>query len=180
MVPILIQVADKNRHNSDGQEMASRDLFEDVRHSEVEHQAASSPPDFSRIASAALNLAILFSDDDSLPLRFRRHRSSSSRIRQAKKDSELEKRFKAHVKSWHCAINTMLAKLDRRQAWRFIQLTPLVDSETRSVTDNKDFCDFIAYLILRRDKEECCPDELGALALLPVAFQREVEKHIRP
>jgi hypothetical protein len=31
----------------------------------------------------------------------------------------LEKRFRANVKSWAALIETMLSKIDNRQAWRF-------------------------------------------------------------
>jgi hypothetical protein len=58
-------------------------------------------------------------------------------------------------------------------------LSPQFDGTVNRVTENKDFCNFVDYLILRRDKEKCGPEELGGLALLSVAFQREVEKRIQ-
>ncbi len=72
----------------------------------------------------------------------------------------------------------MLAKIAESQAWRFITLSPKFNATFNKVTDNEDFCNFVDYMILRRDKEQCGPDELGGLALLSVAFQREVEKRI--
>ena len=57
-------------------------------------------------------------------------------------------------------------------------LAPQIDGDITKVTDNADFCDFIDYLILRRDKENCDADELGGLAQLSTAFQREVEKRL--
>lgn len=90
----------------------------------------------------------------------------------------MEKRFKANVESWRKLIETMLTKVDESQAWRFINLRPRVADTTSTVTDNSDFCEFIDYMILRRDKELCGPDELGGLSFLSVALQREAEKRI--
>ena len=70
----------------------------------------------------------------------------------------------------------MLTKIDNVQAWRFINLSPEIGPTVRRVTDCRDFLDFTDYLILRRDKENCGADELGNLALLSVAFQREIER----
>jgi hypothetical protein len=72
----------------------------------------------------------------------------------------------------------MISKIDQEQAWRFIHLLPQIEPEITTLTENKDFCDLNAYLVLRRDIELCDSDELGGLALLSVAFQREIEKRI--
>ena len=132
-----------------------------------------------RITLAAHKLALYFTEDTDLPARYRRLADPSRKVRKAKEDSEIEKRFKANVDSWRRLIDTMLAKIDETQAWRFINLSPQFDATIDRVTANKDFCDFVDYLILRRDKEQCDPDELGGLALLSVAFQREVERQIQ-
>jgi len=94
-------------------------------------------------------------------------------------DSEIEKRFKVNVQVWRSLIETMLAKLKHDQAWRFVDLCPQVDGPIETIADNRDFCAFTDYLILRRDKEKCDSDELGSLAQLSVAFQRQVEKRIK-
>lgn len=75
-------------------------------------------------------------------------------------------------------METMLAKLDHGQAWRFIDLSPKCEEGMVKLTDCRDFCDFTDYLILRRDKEQCDADELGGLAQLSVVFQRQLEKQI--
>ena len=90
----------------------------------------------------------------------------------------MELRFKANVGKWTQLIETMLAKIDQRQAWRFVNLSPRINSTMRQLTDCSDFCDFTDYLILRRDVENCSADELGGLAALCVAFQREIEKSL--
>jgi hypothetical protein len=73
----------------------------------------------------------------------------------------------------------MLSKIDENQAWRFISLSPNINGAIAKVTDNQDFCDFIDYLVLRRDIEQCGDDELGGIAILSVSFQREVEKYLQ-
>lgn len=140
-------------------------------------QASTSAHD--RIDLAAHKLAVYFTEDTDLPARYRRLTDPSRKIRKVKQDSEIENRFKANVESWGRLIHTMLAKIDDSQAWRFINLSPQFEGTVNRVTENKDFCDFVDYLILRRDKEKCGPEELGGLALLSVAFQREVEKRIQ-
>jgi hypothetical protein len=128
-----------------------------------------------KVKIAAQRLAIRFTEDADLPVRYRRA-SSSANSRKVKKDSEVELRFKADVKKWTQLIETMLVKINNRQAWRFINLSPEIDQTIQKLTDCKDFCDFVDYLILRRDREKCSADELGGLAMLSVAFQREIEK----
>ncbi len=132
-----------------------------------------------RVTLACHRLAVEFTEEDQLPVRYRKRGDSTRKPREPKKDSEIEKRFKATVQSWRSLIETMLAKLEQDQAWRFIDLRPQFDGgKLKSVAENPDFCAFNDYLILRRDKENCEPDELGGLAQLSVAFQREVEKRI--
>jgi hypothetical protein len=130
------------------------------------------------IAIAAHRLAVQFTEDQLLPTRYRKTADSDQRKRKSKKDSGVDKRFRANVQTWRTLIETMLGKLQAAQAWRFINLAPQVDTDLAKVTDNADLCDFIDYLILRRDKENCNADELGGLAQLSTAFQREVEKQL--
>lgn len=136
-------------------------------------------PSNDRIAAAAHKLALRFTEDADLPARFRRKTDSSVKPRKIKEDSDIEKRFRSNVDSWARLIETMIAKIDHAQAWRFVHLLPEIGSPITTITQNKDFCDFIDYLILRRDTEKCEADELGGLALLSVAFQREIEKRIQ-
>lgn len=130
------------------------------------------------IEIAAYRLAVQFTEDQLLPTRYRKTADSDQKKRKPKEDSEVEKRFRTNVQAWRTLIETMLGKLQAEQAWRFINLAPQVDGALAKVTDNADFCDFIDYLILRRDKENCDADELGGLAQLSTAFQREVEKRL--
>lgn len=132
-----------------------------------------------RVATAAHKLALRFTEDAELPARFRRQTDSSVKPRRFKEDSDIEIRFRANVDSWARLIETMISKIDQAQAWRFIHLRPQIDGAITKLTQNKDFCDFIDYLILRRDTELCESDELGGLALLSVAFQREIEKRLQ-
>lgn len=140
-------------------------------------QASLSADD--RIDFAAHKLAVHFTEETDLPARYRRLTDPSRKKAKVKEGSEIEKRFKANVESWGRLIHTMLVKIDESQAWRFINLSPQFDGTISRVTENKDFCDFVDYLILRRDQEQCGPDELGGLALLSVAFQQQVERRLQ-
>ncbi len=148
------------------------DLFADTKRP----KAAADTHDSIEIA--AHRLAVQFTEDELLPTRYRKTADSDQRKRKPKQGSEVEKRFRANVQAWRTLIETMLSKLEAAQAWRFINLAPQIDGDLAKVTDNADFCDFIDYLILRRDTKNCDADELGGLAQLSTAFQREVEKRI--
>jgi hypothetical protein len=130
----------------------------DMQPRSMQESGRSSTNEDNRVAIAAHRLAIYFTDEANLPVRFRKSPSSA----QPRK------------------IETMLAKISNRLAWRLIKLSPEMYPTVWKVTDCKDFCDFVDYLILRRDTEKCGADELGGLALLSTAFQREIEKRIQP
>jgi hypothetical protein len=135
-------------------------------------------PAVDPISLASHRLAVEFTEDNQLPTRYRKRADSAQKKRKSKEDSEVEERFKANVRAWRSLIETMLTKLEARQTWRFINLTPEIHGDMAKVTDNADFCDFIDYLSLRRDKENCSTDELGCLAQLSKAFQQQVDKYI--
>jgi hypothetical protein len=105
----------------------------------------------SRIAVAAHQLTVRFTDEVDLPTRFRRQKNATGKQRKINEESDIEKCFRNKVDSWANLIETIL-------------------------TQNKDFCDLINYLILRRDTDKCESEELGGLALLSVAFQKEIER----
>jgi hypothetical protein len=130
-----------------------------------------------KIAVAACRLAIHFADEADLPVRYRKS-SRPAKSRKIKDDEKLETRFKANVKAWTEVIETMLSKIDNQQAWRFIDLSPEIPPTVKKLTDSKDFCDFLEYLGMRRDKEKCSADELGGLTLLLMPFQRKIEERI--
>ena len=129
-----------------------------------------------RIKAAALRLAVRLTEEIELPARYKQSSKPSTKPRRIKKDAEIEERFQANVKCWEELIGIMLSKINNQQAWRFIDVAPEVIPEVQKLTDCKDFQDFIDYLILRRDKEECGTDELGNLAMLSVVFQRQIEE----
>jgi hypothetical protein len=132
-----------------------------------------------QVAAAAHRLAVKFTEDIDLPARYRIHPAASRKTRKARKDSGIERRFRATVQGWTLLIETMISKIDQSQAWRFINSTPQFEEKPPlKLTENRDFCDFLDYLILRRDKERCEADELGFLALLLGAFQNKVEESI--
>lgn len=149
------------------------------------HKGASGD---SRIELAAHRLAVDFTEDANLPTRFRKTSSTKSKKikrnavgpKTPKKDSKVEQRFRTNVGLWRQLIETMIGKIGAEQTWRFVDLSPKVDSTVHILTDCRDFCDFMDYLMLRRDKEDCSDDELGSLTMLSVAFQREIERRIQP
>lgn len=148
-----------------------------IQSGSIQKDSRNSADGDTKVTIAAQRLAIRFTEDADLPVRYR-NASSAASSSKVKKDSEVELRFKADVKKWTQLIETMLATIDNRQAWRFINLSPEIDPTVRQLIDCKDFCDFVDYLILRRDKEKCSVDELGGLAMLSVAFQHKIEKYI--
>ena len=131
----------------------------------------------NQIDIAASRLAISFADDSDIPTRFK---SKSDKQKKINPDSSNEIRFKEDIAQWKNLITIMLDKLDSGIAWRFLNISPNPDDISKSVAYQKDFCDFVDYLVLRRDKENCDADELGRLAMLSGAFQRELEKKLNP
>jgi hypothetical protein len=132
-----------------------------------------------RLTIAAHRLAVYFSDDQDLPARYRKATDLAAKPRKVKEDALIEQRFKANVKSWTDLMETMLTRIDNEQAWRFLDLSPAIPSSVRKLTDCDDFRAFLDYLILRRDKEECCPDELGGICRLLGSFQRKIEERLQ-
>ena len=159
--------------------MGTRDLLQEEDRPQTltqHHGDASTEADTVTVASH--RLAVRFAEETQLPARYRRLSDPSRKVSKVKEDSEVEKRFKANVESWRQLIETMLAKIDEGQAWRFINVCPTVANTITRVTDNSDFCEFKDYMIPRRDKEQSGPDELGGLSFLSVALQREIEKQL--
>ncbi len=156
--------------------IGAKDLL-NMQSGSISDGSRNSAHDNTKVVIAAHRLAVNFTEEASLPLRFRKS-PASAKSRKIKEDSEVEKSFKANVVLWTQLIETMLAKISNPQAWRFIDLSPEIPPTVRNLTDCKDFCNFVGYLILRRDEEKCSADELGGLALLSTTFQREIEKRI--
>ena len=154
--------------------MTFNELFEDTGRVDTSLEE-------QRINIASHRLAVMFAEDDKLPSRYRKNTAKRHKKRnrtRAKKDSDIDKRFKSNVKAWKMLISKMLKKIDQEQAWRFINLSPKMDGYFTRLVDNQDFIDFMDYLILRRDTEKCDHMELGGLAQLSTAFQRQIEKKL--
>lgn len=132
----------------------------------------------SKIEIAAHQLAIRFTDEADLPARLRKTSGSMSKPTPKRGGSEVERRFDANVKAWAQVIGHMMDEVAFPQACRFIRVSPEIDSQVRRVTQCKDFCDLVDYLVRRRDKEGCSAEELGRLSNLATAFQREVEDRL--
>lgn len=130
----------------------------------------------NRIDLAATKLALAFADEINIPARFKNKTDKKSK---QKSDSSVEIRFKKDVEQWKSVIKTMLNKVDGKLAWRFINITPSIDQPSKSVAYQKDFSDFIDYLVLRRDEENSSHEQLGRLAALSGEFQKELEKQLK-
>ena len=96
------------------------------------------PGDEDRVKVAAHRLAVFFTEEENLPARYRRS-FSPAKARKINEDAVLEKSFKANLKSWTELIDTMLSKINNRQAWRFIDLSPEISPTVRRLTDCEDF-----------------------------------------
>ena len=131
----------------------------------------------NRIFTTAIQLALKFSDETDIPARLK-NKSESQKRTISKQDSLVEKRFQDNVRAWNKVIEKILAKVETQQAWRFINLSPSIEPEIKGVTYCKDFLDFTDYFVLRRDIEKCDHEEVGLLAMLHTAFQREIERKI--
>lgn len=133
----------------------------------------------NRIFITAIQLALKFSDETAIPARLKKKSESQEERTRSKQDSLVEKRFQDNVRAWNEVIEKILAKVDIQQAWRFINLSPNIEPEIKGVTYCKDFLDFTDYFVLRRDIEKCDQEEVGLLAILHSAFQREIEKNLK-
>lgn len=130
----------------------------------------------SRITTIANQLALKFTDDLDIPSRFKNERNSERK--KSTLNSKVEQRFQKKVNDWKDLIETMLHKIDNEKAWRYLLISPTIESNLETVTKSKDFSDFLDYLVLRRDKENCDSDELGNLCMLHTEFQREIVRQI--
>lgn len=132
----------------------------------------------NRIFITAIQLALKFSDETDIPARLKKKRESQEERTRSKQNSLVEQRFQDNVKAWNTVIEKILAKVETQQAWRFINLSPSIEPEIKGVIYCKDFIDFTDYFVLRRDIEKCDNEEVGLLAMLHTAFQREIERKI--
>jgi len=128
----------------------------------------------SRIKTVANRLALKFIGELDIPSRFKNEGKSGKR--KSKLDSKVEKRFQKKVSDWIDLIETMLNKIDNEKVWRFLLINPQIEEDLETVATSKDFIDFLDYLILRRDVENCADDELGNLSMLHTEFQRDIER----
>lgn len=127
----------------------------------------------------ALKLALSFTEEMYIPTIYRK---KSVRKTETIKSLEsiIRKKFDLNVKHWENLLTTMVSKLDQNKALRYALITPIIEPDISSVVYCNDFIEFLKYLELRRDIENCDPEELGRLAMLHTAFQRKIEDAINP
>jgi hypothetical protein len=129
----------------------------------------------------AIRLARLFSEDSDLPARLKNKEDKKDKTKTTAKSSEnsgIEQRFQENIKSWEKFITTMKSKIDTVQAVRFLNINPKIEPNIANAAHCRDFHEFTEYFILRRDKENCDNEELGKLAQLYTAFQKEIDRRI--
>jgi NAD-dependent DNA ligase len=126
----------------------------------------------------AHKLAKRFLDENEIPQRFRK--GFDNRTFKYNPDTLIEKKFQEEVNHWCNLIEIMILKIEKFQAYRFIQICPNIEPNIKSAIDCQDYSDFLDYLVLRRDIENCDDEELGRLAMLSGAFQKEIENQSKP
>lgn len=129
----------------------------------------------------AIRLARLFTEEIGLPGRLKEKENKKEKNKNTQKNKEnsgVEQRFQDTIKSWERFIELMTSKVEKEQATRFLTLNPKVEPNILNAAYCKDFHDFNDYFILRRDKENCENQELGQLAQLLTAFQKEIDRKI--
>jgi hypothetical protein len=131
----------------------------------------------TNLIKIAEKLAIRFTEIECIPAKYKKT-TKKVKLRKNSDESKIQIKFSANITAWHKVIKTLFDKVDKVQAWRFINTEPIIEPDIKNVTLCKDFIDFYDYLILRRDKENCDDDELGNLAMLHTAFQRKIEYRI--
>jgi len=131
----------------------------------------------SEIFTAAYQLAIYFTDESNIPRRFK-SQSFLGKQMKVNPDSLTEIRFKEIVNYWKELIQVILSRVENDQAWRFINLSPMVNENVKQLTHCKDFIDFTSLFIQRRDKENGDSEEIGRLSMLYTAFQKKIEEKI--
>jgi hypothetical protein len=130
----------------------------------------------NRITTIANQLALKFTDELDIPSRFKN--DTKTERKKSNLNSKVEQRFQKKVEDWKNLIDIMLSKIDNDKAWRYLLINPNIEDNLETVTKSKDFSDFLDYLVLRRDLENCDSDELGNLCMLHTEFQREIERKI--
>lgn len=122
-----------------------------------------------KIKLRAYRFAELYTDKFDIPLQPYKNKTT-------KTESELFIAFKNKVLSWEKTLKTMLSKLDKDLAWRIINLEPKLFKPYEKAYENGDWLSFTDYLVLRRDIENCSPEELGCLVQLHTLIQNKIDK----
>ncbi|WP_425391426.1 hypothetical protein [Ekhidna sp.] len=128
-----------------------------------------------QIRNKATQLALGYADESDIPTRFKKRTN-----KKYDPDSNIEIRFQEQIDRWEEVVNSILNHVaDPDQALRFINSNPIIEDGTQSVTMNKDFLDFLDFLIQRRNINECGSSELGSLCMLHGTMQKKIETEIR-
>jgi hypothetical protein len=131
--------------------------------------------------NTATRLARFFTEEIDLPGRLKDRENKKIKNINTQKDKEnsgVEQRFQDKIKSWEFSVKQMGFKLEEELLNRILYLNPKIEQNITNAAYCKDFQEFTAYFITRRDYENCDNEELGQLAQLHTAFQQEIDKII--
>ena len=129
------------------------------------------------ITELALKLAIRFSDQSTIPTRFKRRTNSGSY--KGLENSAIERKFQECIKKWENIIINLTNKTSVDQANRYLNIDPNIEDGIKSAARCGDFIDLNDYLIVRKSDELCSAEEIGMLSQLLTAIQVEVELRIK-
>ncbi|HET6243857.1 MAG: hypothetical protein H0V01_02580 [Bacteroidetes bacterium] len=132
----------------------------------------------NNLVITANQLALKFSDELEIPSRLKKKENEKKERQKSNLNSLTEQRFQKNVTSWLKVIETLLSKVESKNAWRYITITPEIESNIKSAAYCKDFIEFTDYFVLRRDIENCDDEEVGLISMLHSEFQKEIEKKI--
>ena len=132
----------------------------------------------SRLTVASLRLAIAYSDEMAVPVRYRGSSGSPKKRKPTRSETLIETRFQEDVTTWLRLLELMLENLEPVQAWRFIEGSPHVDPVIHDVTQCDDFNVLLDYLARRRDTDKCGHEELGNLCSLLETCQHSIQAQL--
>ena len=123
------------------------------------------------ILNKATQLALKFADENEVPSHYKK--KSKKKV---DPESKIEIKFQEQIHKWQEVIQSIMNHInDTNQAMRFINSRPTIEGNLTTITENKDFLDFLDFLIQRRDVDNCGSSELGGLCILHGIMQKQIE-----
>jgi len=130
----------------------------------------------SRNQILAVKLAIAFSEEGEIPAKYKKRKR---RTPKQEDKTNIETAFEVKVDNWMATVTNIFEKFSVDDGFRFVTITPRINDEDKEVSLCEDFQALNSYLEQRRDIENCSDEELGCLAMLLTAFQKEAERILK-